>query len=102
MGKINYLWALALTIVLASTAHADVRTEARRHFRAGMALISQGHVDKNIRELEAAYEILPHPNVLYNIARAYAESGRYNEAVGYFERYIESDPPDRAEVQTFL
>lgn len=88
--------------VVASVAHADVRTEARRRFRQGMALIERGQVDEGVRELEAAYEILPHPNVLYNIGRAYAESGRYPEAVQYFERYLESDPPDRIEVEGFL
>src|SRR5262249_29664076 len=45
---------------------------------------------------------LPHPNALYNIARAYAEAGRYEEAIEYFERYLESDPADRDEVQNFI
>src|SRR5690606_18271467 len=89
-------------LFFAPAAQADVRTEARRHFRQGMALIAEGDVDAGIRSLEQAYTILPHPNVLYNIGRAYAESGRYAEAVGYFERYLESDPPDRAEVLGFL
>ncbi|HJL14802.1 MAG TPA: TonB-dependent receptor [Sandaracinaceae bacterium LLY-WYZ-13_1] len=96
--------ALALATLggLASTARADVRTEARRHFREGMALIAEGEVDDGIAELREAYEILPHPNVLYNIGRAYAESGSYAEAIEYFERYLESDPPDRVEVMGFL
>ena len=93
--------ALSL-VLLAPVARADVRTEARRHFRQGMALVAEGNVDAGVRELEAAYAILPHPNVLYNIGRAYAESGRYSEAISYFQRYLESDPPDRAEVLGFL
>src|SRR6185503_14317481 len=88
--------ALAISMI-ASIARADVRTEARRHFRDGMALIAEGHVDDGIAQLTQAYEILPHPNVLYNIARAYAESGRYAEAIDFFERYLESDPADRQE-----
>ncbi|MEM9067220.1 MAG: TonB-dependent receptor [Myxococcota bacterium] len=88
--------------LLSSTALADVRTEARRHFRRGMQLIQQGEVDEGIAELEVAYDTLPHPNVLYNIGRAYAESNRYDEAIEYFERYLASDPPDREEVNGFL
>ncbi|MBX3247132.1 MAG: TonB-dependent receptor [Myxococcales bacterium] len=67
-----------------------------------MDLVAQGQLEEGIAELEIAYDTLPHPNVLYNIGRAYAEAGRYEDAVEYFERYIESDPPDRAEVQSFL
>ncbi|UJR84330.1 TonB-dependent receptor domain-containing protein [Sandaracinus amylolyticus] len=93
---------VATVLAISSVAHADVRTDARGHFRRGMALIAEGRVDEGVAELQEAYEILPHPNVLYNIARAYAESSRYEEAREYFERYLETDPPDRIEVQQFL
>lgn len=85
-----------------SVVHADARTEARRHFRRGMELVVEGNVDAGVAELEIAYEILPHPNVLYNIGRAYAESGRYDESLEYFERYLATDPPDREEVAQVL
>ncbi|MCA9612791.1 MAG: tetratricopeptide repeat protein, partial [Myxococcales bacterium] len=55
-----------------------------------MDLVAQGNLDEGIAELEVAYDTLPHPNVLYNIGRAYAEAGRYEDAIEYFERYIES------------
>ncbi len=83
-------------------AHADVRTEARTHFRRGMQLIQDDQLDAGITELEEAYRILPHPNVLFNIARAYAAASRNDEAITYFERYLESDPADRAEVEAQL
>lgn len=89
-------------LLVAAVAQADVRTEARRHFRQGMALIAAGEIDAGVAELQEAYATLPHPNVLYNIGRAYAESGRYAEAIEFFDRYLESDPPDRAEVLGFL
>lgn len=79
-----------------------MRTEARRYFRQGMALIAAGQLDRGIARLQQAYETLPHPNVLYNIARAYAEAGRYEEAIEYFQRYLDSDPPDREEVEGFI
>jgi tetratricopeptide (TPR) repeat protein len=73
-----------------SVVRADVRTEARNHFRRGMRLIGEGQVDEGIAELEEAHRILPHPNVLFNIARAQVEAGRYEQALDYFERYLES------------
>ncbi|NOY93685.1 MAG: TonB-dependent receptor [Deltaproteobacteria bacterium] len=102
------IWFFVLAAIALSTtlwrpvAHADVRTEARRAFRHGMELIQEGQVDEGVASLQEAYDILPHPNVLYNIGRAYAEAGRYDEAVEYFERYLAADPPDREEVQGFL
>ena len=90
---------MLVQIVLPATAFADARTEARRHFRHGMELVVQGQTDAGVAELQQAYDILPHPNVLYNIGRAYAEAGRYEEALDYFEQYLASDPPDREEVR---
>ena len=93
---------LLTTLLVTSVARADVRTEARQHFRRGMALIADGHLDDGIAELREAYDILPHPNALYNIARAYADASRYTEAIDYYQQYLESDPADREEVTQFL
>jgi iron complex outermembrane receptor protein len=82
----------------AGEALADARLEARRHFRNGMSLIAQKQFDEGIKELEAAYAIKPHPNVLYNIARAYQDAGRSKEALDAYKRYLASDPADAAAV----
>ena len=97
--------ALALLLVLGGTlssgsARADARTDAKAHFRKGMRAIAAGRYEDGIGELRQAYEILPHPNVLYNIARAYAESGDLESAVASYRRYLEGNPPDREEVAT--
>jgi outer membrane receptor protein involved in Fe transport len=97
-----FLVVVVSGLAIASPARADVRTEARTHFRRGMALIADGDIDAGVSELQEAYDILPHPNVLYNIARAYAEAGRYDEGIEYFDRYLETDPADRDEVLAFL
>ena len=94
------LWLLCL--LLPSIAFADVRSEARRHFRTGMDLIAQGQLDEGAVELEAAYALMPHPNVLYNLARAYFDAGQYVETVLYFERYLKSDPADSDQVQLIV
>jgi outer membrane receptor for ferrienterochelin and colicin len=90
----------ALTWV--GAAWADARTEARGHFKKGMSAISNGHYEEGIAELQRAYEILPHPNVLYNIARAHAESGDLEGAVVNYKKYLEGNPPDRDEVQQIV
>ena len=73
-------------------ALADERTEARAHFKKGMAAIADGQYEDGHRGAQGAYEILPHPNVLYNIARAYVESGDLESAVAYYQKYLEGNP----------
>lgn len=81
---------------------ADARLEARRHFRKGMSLIAQQQYESGIDELLAAYAIKPHPNVLFNIARAYADAGQLAEALDYYRRYLASNPPDSASVRATI
>jgi outer membrane receptor for ferrienterochelin and colicin len=82
---------------------ADERTEARRAFRAGMQAIAEGQYDAGIAQLELAYDVLPHPNVIYNIGLAHMYAGRSEQAIAYFERYKESVPPAQAaEVDTLI
>jgi len=83
----------------AGEALADARLEARRHFRSGMSLIAQKQFEAGIAELEAAYAIKPHPNVLFNIARAYQDAGRPRDALEVYQRYLASNPPDAASVR---
>lgn len=78
---------------------ADTRTEARRHFKTGMALIADGKLDDGVGELLEAYSIRPHPNVLFNIARAYEQAGRPGDALVFYRRYLDAKPPDAEAVR---
>lgn len=89
---------LALALVPA-LALADARTEARRHFKTGMALIADGRYDDGISELLEAYSIRPHPNVLFNVARAYESAGRPADALTFYNRYLAANPPDAERVR---
>ncbi|ADO74496.1 TonB-dependent receptor domain-containing protein [Stigmatella aurantiaca] len=86
----------------AGNALADERLEARRHFRNGMSLISQGEFDKGIAELQEAYAIKPHPSVVYNIARAYLDAGRTAEALEWYQLYLQTNPADAASVRATI
>jgi outer membrane receptor for ferrienterochelin and colicin len=98
LAKIAAGLALGIIVLSSRGAMADERTEARAHFKKGMAAIAEGHYDVGIEELKSAYEILPHPNVLYNIARAYVDTGDLDNAISYYKKYLEGDPKDRDEV----
>lgn len=92
--------AIALAVLaVPSVASADARSDARAHFKRGMDAIGERRFDEGIRELNLAYEILPHPSVLYNLGRAHAEAGHTEEALGVYRRYLAENPPDREEVE---
>jgi iron complex outermembrane receptor protein len=90
---------LAAALGLPRAAHADERAEARRHFRAGLQLVTQQRYTEAIAEFEEANRILPNANVLFNIARAYADAGDLDRAIDNYTRYLTADVPDRAEVE---
>ncbi|MDP3505202.1 MAG: TonB-dependent receptor [Myxococcales bacterium] len=94
--------AAGLLLVWATTTLADPRVEARRHFKTGMFLINEGRYDEAISELLEAYSIKPHPNVLFNVARAHEAAGRGVEAVNFYRRYLDTNPPDADKVRETL
>ncbi len=94
--------ALLAMVFVTSVALADARTDARRHFRRGMALIEGGNLDGGIAQLQLAYDALPHENVLYNIGRAYAEAGQYERAIEYYQRYVDAGPEDAESVADLI
>ncbi len=90
--------------ILVSVAHADPRTpkpvdkgspatkEADRHFKSGVALFKEGKYTEALAEFERAYDIAPHPLVLYNIAGCHRELSHYGDAVKFYERFLEEGP----------
>src|SRR6266478_8297214 len=93
----------ALFAALASPgALADSRADAKRHFREGMSLIAAGQVERGIAELKQAYAIKPHPDVLYDIAKAYVDLGNIPEALSYFRQYVATDPIDKDQVLSVM
>lgn len=66
----------------------QLQKEADRHFKSGVALYKDAKYDEALAEFERAYEIAPHPLVLYNIAGCHRELLHYAEAVTYYRRFL--------------
>lgn len=86
-------------MLLATHALADERTEARVHLKAGIALTKKGDFAGAIKEFEEANRIFPHPSLLYNIARAYAELDNLEKAIEIYRQYLGTEPADRDKVE---
>ncbi len=87
------MWtALLSSWLLASVAHADPKDDARRHFASGLEAAAGADYRRAIQEFLLAQAAFPHPSTVYNIAKAYADSGDNDLAVEYYKRYQELVP----------
>ena len=66
----------------------QLQREADHHFKSGVALFKEAKYAEALAEFERAYEIAPHPLVLYNIAGCHRELSHYAEAVTYYGRFL--------------
>lgn len=96
MASLRFLQLSSIVLLLALftplTALADSKAEARRYFSRGITALKSGQTLEGIQLLQSAYNTLPHPDVLFNIGRAYASLGQYTEAIEYLTRYSEEAP----------
>jgi hypothetical protein len=63
--------------------------EADHHFKSGVGLFKEAKYAEALAEFERAYDIAPHPLVLYNIAGCHRQLSHYAEAVGYYRRFLD-------------
>ncbi len=93
---------LALSLAFGQAAHAAPKDEARRYFNLAMEQVAAGDYDTAVENFLTAYEILPHPAVLYNVGRALADAGQYERSIRFFQQYLGTEPIDRGEVEGFI
>jgi hypothetical protein len=58
------------------------------HFRAGVDAGNAGRWNDALLEFARAYEIVPQPQTLYNLARAQRETGRFMAAIESYQRFL--------------
>jgi hypothetical protein len=56
----------------------------------GASLYESGDYAKAAASLRAAYELVPEPRLLFNIARAYEKAGDTEQAFEFYERYLDA------------
>ena len=91
--------ALVLVCSLASAAAAqseeDRKAQAKKDVAAGLAAQDAGKYDEAIALDQRAYDAVPHPEILFNLAQAHRLNGDNAKALEYYQSYLAVDPKGR-------
>src|SRR5258708_35106472 len=94
MSRCSSLLALVLTVV-GTAAHAD-KTTAKDKYEAAERAYTLGQFKKAIELFTAAYEELPEPAFLFNIAQSYRMAGDCKQALFFYNRFLSTKEADKA------
>lgn len=83
---------------------ADANTPEGRYearIAAGKQAYGRGDYEGAIEAFKAAFDAKPVAGALFNIAKSYEKMTRYEEAIDFYQQYIDLDPkaPDRGDVE---
>ena len=73
----------------------EKKKQAKAYVDAGLAAYGGGDYDAAVDFYQRAYDLIPHPVLLFNIAQAHRLAGRTAEALDFYRRYLEADPKGR-------
>lgn len=95
-------FVLLLCSVRIAAAQDDKTERARIHLKAAIAYYDEARYEDAAREMEAAYQLKPLPDLQYNLAQCYERLGRYNDAATAYETYLKGNAAaqDRRLVET--
>lgn len=79
-----------------------VRRQLRQLVDEGLGSIRNSQYQEGIILLRRAYEVRPHPSILFNIAKAYEALGDNENAISNYRRYLSSNPKNAAKVQNSI
>jgi len=99
---LSSLFLLLATAGAASAGPVDDRT--RGLYERGIAEYQAGEFAAAIRSFEAAYELQPSSQLLFNLAQVHRQRGDVRGALRYYHRYLEraSDPAALGDVHAII
>lgn len=90
VGALALLASFGLSGVARAQVSDATRNEARERFDRGLRLFNQQDNEGALAEFHRAYELSPHPLVLYNIGLVLAAAGKPVLAVDTFDQLLQS------------
>jgi tetratricopeptide (TPR) repeat protein len=71
---------------------------AKRHYQTGEQAFAEHRYEVAIAEFTAAYEIMKHPDLLYNLHKAALKLGQKEKAIGYLREYERQRPVEAEQI----
>ncbi|MFH1130851.1 MAG: tetratricopeptide repeat protein [Pseudomonadota bacterium] len=101
LGIVGIIFALQL---VGTTAQADFKDRARKHFVQGKAYFAQGEYKKAISAFYSASSLMASPLLDLNIARCHEKLGNNKAAIRLYKKYLKKTPEasDREKVQAHV
>lgn len=92
------------TAPVAARAGNSKTAAALDHVKSANVLYKLGRFAEAAAELENAYKLDPHPNLLFNLGQAYRHAGDPVKALEHYKRYLAEWPmaKDRAQVERLI
>lgn len=87
------LLCVCLAALPCSAWAQPVEAQARRIAVEGKKAFDTADYVTAIARYEEAYKLKPAPNLLFNLGQCHRKSGRLDEALSYFRRFLETNPP---------
>ena len=88
--------ALLLALLLvAPKPDAETQKKAKAHFKQGKAYQEAGEFGLAIDEYKQAYDLVPTPELLFNIGQSYRLHGEKEKAIENYQKFLEAVPEGR-------
>ncbi len=88
--------AVVALLALLAAPHGDARARAKAYFDEGQADFKLGRFEEALDEYTHAYEILPLPDLLFNIAQCHRNLQNYARALFFLEGYLRDTEHSKA------
>ncbi|HUQ02494.1 MAG TPA: hypothetical protein VM261_08365 [Kofleriaceae bacterium] len=83
---------LSVPAAFAQPKPVDKTKAAKEYVDAGLAAQGSGDYDTALVFFGKAYELVPHPTLLFNMAQAHRLAGRATIAIDFYKKYVAADP----------
>ena len=88
--------ALLLGATTAEAQSRDVKERAKQYVIDGLAAHSAARYDDAILLYNLAYDLIPHPELLFNLGQSHRLKGEKEKALDYYRKYVIAEPAGRA------
>ena len=96
IASMAFLLVAFVFVGSATAQQVDIKVQAKELVSKGLQSQIAGRYDEAITFYKAAYDLLPHPELLFNLGQAHRLRGDRVVALDYYRKYVALQPNGRA------